>query len=477
MPNALNRPFSRVSFSRQFLLVSFLILLGGTVVIGLWLERQLESSAASRAAAIAAVYVESILVAQPWIRSTANAGCREMQAALDQLFVDGPLGRKVVRFKLWSGDGGILYSSDHAQIGRRFPVEGLLAAAFGGAVQARMSDLEDPDNVFERGRWPRLLEVYVPVRPGTEGTVVAVAEFYHSVENLGRDIRAAQLRGWLLVVVGAAAIYFLLLGLVRRASAVLLIQQRDLRRKVKELHHALAENEGMRERLRDAAAHTTTLNEQFLRRVAADIHDGPAQALSLALLRFEGLAQACTGCALTRSDARDDLKTVHGALCSSLDELRTIASGLRMPPGIEQLSLSGTARRAVRDFERKFAKTVEVEVDDETRGQTPEDAPLAVKITVYRVIQEALINGWRHGQGSTLRVRVHRVGAQVQVDVADEGPGFDPEAACASGRMGLAFMGERVRLLGGTFEIDSTPGHGTCIRARLPLSMDETVDA
>ncbi|MBI4754422.1 MAG: ATP-binding protein [Betaproteobacteria bacterium] len=477
MPTALNRPFSRVSFSRQFLLVSFLILLGGTVVIGLWLERQLEDSAANRAAAIAAVYVESILVAQPWIRSTVPAAGHDMQAALDRLFVDGPLRRKVVRFKLWRGDGSILYSSDHAQIGRRFPVEDLLAAAFGGAVQARLSVLEEPDNVFERSHWPRLLEVYVPVRPDADGAVVAVAEFYHSVENLGRDIRAAQMRGWLLVVVGAAAIYLLLLGLVRRASATLLIQSRELRAKISELHHALADNVGMRERLREAAAHTTTLNEQFLQRVAADIHDGPAQALALALLRFEELTGACSNCALSGRDVGYDLKTVHGALSSSLDELRTIAAGLRMPPGIEQLSLSDTARRAVRDFERKFAQTVEVDVDDAAADEAADEAPLAVKITVYRVIQEALANGCWHARGSAQQVRLRRVGGQVQVEVADYGPGFDPQAAPAGGRMGLAFMCERVRVLGGLFEIDSSHGHGTRVRARLPLSMDETVNA
>jgi signal transduction histidine kinase len=61
----------------------------------------------------------------------------------------------------------------------------------------------------------------------------------------------------------------------------------------------------------------------------------------------------------------------------------------------------------------------------------------------------------------------------VQISVIDDGDGFDPHSAAISGRLGLAFMRERVRLLGGIFEIDSTLGLGTSIRARLPLSTDE----
>ena len=66
---------------------------------------------------------------------------------------------------------------------------------------------------------------------------------------------------------------------------------------------------------------------------------------------------------------------------------------------------------------------------------------------------------------------------QVLITITDHGAGFDFQAAAVAGRLGLNFMRERVRLLGGTFEVDSAPGRGTCIRARLPLSTDEVIHA
>ncbi len=465
---ALNRPFSRLSFSRQFLLLSVLILVGGTLTIGLWLERQLETSAANRAAAITALYVDGILEAQLLERSAAGALTQETRESLDRLFVQGPLHHKVVRFKLWNPDGTVLYSSDHGQEGLRFPVTGHLAAALAGEMKSAMSILDEPQEIMEREHWPRLLEVYVPVH-GKDGRVTAVAEFYHSVENLGREIRAAQRRGWVLVVAGVAATYLLLLGLVRRASNTILGQRNDLRRKLDDLRLALDENERMRERLREAGARTTALNEQFLQRVAADLHDGPAQDMALALLRFETLVQACNPC---RLNAGGDVRTIHKALQSSLEELRAIASGLRMPPGTESLSLADMARRAVRDFERKSGATVETAID-----ATPGEASLALKITVYRLIQEALTNGWWHARGSAQRVRVGQEDGEVLVEVADQGPGFDPQSASSAGRLGLTFMHERARLLGGVLEVDAAPGRGTLVRARLPLTTDEVANA
>lgn len=467
-PTVAKRPFERVSFTRQFLLISAAVLVLGMLVMGAWLGRQIESSAVNRTAAIAAVYVESILAAQlrDWPKAGVIGG--EAHALLDRVFVDGPLRRKVVRFKLWDAGGRILYSSDHAQLGRRFAVEGPLAAAFAGTVQARISDLSEADNLPERERWPRLIEVNVPLRIGGRGEIVAVAEFYHSMENLDRDIRDAQRRSWGLVAATTLAIYLLLLGMVRRANDTILAQQRDLRLQLDQLRAALDDNDRMRARLREAGERTTALNEEFLHRIAADLHDGPAQTIAYALMRFDELAQAGGG-ASPPDDVAQGLRSIHGALDSSLRDVRKISSGLAIP-GIAELSLADTARRAVRDFERLSGQTVRTEIDESL-----EEAPLAVKIAVYRLLQESLTNSWRHAHGGAPKVRVQQTEGEALVEIADQGTGFDPLAAAVAGRLGLAFMRERVRLLGGIFEVDSAPGHGTRIRARLPLSAKETL--
>src|SRR3989304_835546 len=140
--------------------------------------------------------------------------------------------------------------------------------------------------------------------------------------------------------------------------------------------------------MRRCAPRTTALNERFLPRIAADLHDGPGQDLALALLRMESLAETCSACAVSEGrPVGEEFRTVHSALQSALADLRAVASGLRLPE-IDGLSLADTARRAARDYERKAGLHVGLEMDD-----VPEDGPLPVKFTLYRLLQESLANG------------------------------------------------------------------------------------
>lgn len=461
------RAFERVSLSRQFLLVSAALLLLSMAVVGSWLGMEIERSAVNRAAAVSAVYVESILAAQLRQDSGDAMATVAMHEALDRIFVSGPLHRKVVRFKLWDGDGAILYSSEHGQVGTRFAVDGPLATAFAGTVQARLSNLDEQDNLSERDHWQRLIEVYVPVRTDPQGPIVAVAEFYHATENIDREIRSAQRRSWVLVIVATLAVLLLLFGMVRRVDDTLLQQRDDLHSQLRQLRAALDENERMRTRLGEAGAATTALNERLLHRVAADLHDGPAQTLAFALMRFDEMVESCGQCAGKERTFSPDLHAIQGALRSSLDDLRDIAAGLGMP-GIAELSLAETAQRAVRDFERQSGIKIKAEIDG-----IPCESDLATKITIYRLLRESLWNSHRHAPGGVPRVRVWRDDEQVHIEITDSGSGFDTQAAARSGRLGLAFMQERVRLLGGDFELESAPGHGTRIRVGLPLSCGE----
>ena len=460
-PIPARRPFERMSFSRQFLLASSILLLAGMFIVGAWLSMEIERSSVNRTASIAALYVESILVAQLHPTPAGVTMLAGTHEAFDHIFLNGPLQRKVVRFKLWGMDGTILYSSDHAQLGQRFPVEGELAAAFAGEMQAHVSRLDEAGHEAERERWSRLLEVYVPVRAEGGNEVVAVAEFYYLTDTLMREIRQAQQRSWILVGVATLAIFLLLFVQVRRANDMIVQQRDDLSRQLQLLRVAFEENERMRTRLGEAGAATTALNEELLHRIAADLHDGPAQTLAYALMRLEEQVDATGG-------AHSERKIIHAALKSSLDELRNIAAGLGVP-GIADLTLTETAHRAVRDFERQTTLKVNTAIEDDLLTTS-----LATKITVYRLLQESLANSYRHARGGTPQVRVGHDAGQVVVEISDQGAGFDAETAAQSGRLGLAFMKERVRLLGGNYLLETAPGRGTRILARLPLGAKDT---
>jgi signal transduction histidine kinase len=461
--------FNRLSFSHQFLLAIIAVLLIGMVTVGLWVGHLIERNAINRTAAISATYLESMSAAELHEWPSSGTVSDETHKELDRIFVDGPLHREVLRFKLWDASGRIDYSNDHAQIGHIFPVKGRLAAAFAGTVQAQISDLKEIDNLPEQINWDQLLEIYVPIRSTTTGKVFAVAEFYLSVDNLKRDIRNAQERSWGLVALSTLAIYLLLYSLVRRATNTINEQQGDLRHQLQQLRTVLDENNHMREQLREAGVSTTALNEEFLLRIAADLHDGPAQTIAFALMRFDEFATTFKGYLSSQGEALQELNSIQNALQSSLRDVRKISSGLAIP-GMAEMSLADTAQRAVRDFERLSGQSINADID-----ATLGNAPLAVKITVYRLLQESLNNSWRHAPGGSPLVQVRQVDGQVSITITDHGAGFDPHAAAVAGRLGLAFMRERVRLLGGTFDIDSAPGHGTRIYAQLPLSTDEVI--
>ena len=456
-----------LSFSRQFMLAIIVVLLVGMFTIGSWMGQQIETSAINRAAAISAVYIESLSSAQLQNWRKGEIVSDEMRAVFDRIFIEGPMHREVLRFKLWDSSGRIDYSTDHSQIGLRYPLKKRLVAAFSGTVQAKISDLQENDNETEYALGLQLLQINVPIYTLAHDDIIGVAEFYLSVDNLKQEIHDAQKRSWILVGFSTTAIYLLLFGLVRRANNTIQAQERDLHDQLKLLRAALDENSHMREQLREAGVRLTALNEEFLLRIAADLHDGPAQTIAFSLMRFDELASTCHSCSSSPNIIEQDLPSFKHALQSSLGDIRRISSGLALP-GMEELSLADTARSAIRDFERLSGQTVRAEIDN-----APDTAPLSVKITVYRLLQESLNNCRRHAPEDTPLVQMQQTNGQVVLTVTDHGTGFDPHSAAVSGRLGLAFMRERVRLLGGIFEIDSTLGRGTCIRARLPLSTDE----
>lgn len=462
--------FTKLTLARQYMLVSLLVMLGGMLILGAWISRQIETAVTNRTAAVTALYVTSYI--SPYLQELATDDRLSAQnlAALETLLADTTLGQQIVSFKVWSPEGVIVYSPNPELIGQGFAMQGGLAQAFDGAVISEVSDLEKQEQTYERQQWDTLIETYAPARAVGSGEIIAVAEFYQTTAGLTAEIRAAQIRSWLMVGAVMATVYLLLAGIVGRASNTIVAQQNTLQANVQQLQTLLAQNDLLHERVRRAAGRTTALSEQYLRRISADLHDGPAQDLALALLRMESLADAFADAAsadAAQPAVQNDFQTVHAAIEAAMSELRTISAGLRLP-AIEPLSLSETIRRAVYDYEQKTDSAVVV-----TLGDLPDDAPLPVKITLFRFIHEALANGYRHAGGKGQTVHVYVSEATLYVEIMDAGPGFAPQTAVSHGRLGLVGMRERVELLGGQFELASKPGLGTAVRASLPLIMPE----
>jgi signal transduction histidine kinase len=357
-------------------------------------------------------------------------------------------------------------------IGKQFPVEEGLAVALGGNIFSELS-VRNADAQKEHGQpLPRLIETYTPIHEDRTGRVIAAAEFYERPDELDRLAGAAQRGSWMRVAATMMAMYLCLFLLVRRGSHTIATQQSELGDKVAQLTALNLQNGKLQARVIDAAERATALNENFLQRVSADIHDGPGQDLGFALMQIKNMEDSLAGAA---ADAQGQppqwasaLPQTKLAIESALKDLRALSADIELPD-IARLELADIAARVVRDLQVKTG----VAVDLQTRG-APVPASFRIKVALYRLLQESLANTVRHAAGSAARVLLTVTQQQLQVEVRDQGPGFDPAAAARKGRLGMRGMQQRVEVLGGVFELQSTPGAGTLIRVSLPLSAEST---
>jgi signal transduction histidine kinase len=453
-----------LSFSAQFLVLALVVLAAGMTALGAWAHVAIEEAVVSNTSAVTALYVDSFI--GPLVDDYAADG--EVSASgivdLDSLLTDTPLGDEIVSFKIWDRNGTILYSPNPDLIGQVFPMETDLEEAFTGDVVTAISDLGEPENVYERTQWETLIETYAPVRAQGSNLIVAVAEFYQLPDALNEEIRSAQITGWAIVGVATVIMYLALVGMVRRATRTIRTQHSELSRYVADLEETLEENRSLQRRIRGAASRTTTLNERYLTRVSADIHDGPAQGVALALLRIDDVAESV---GQGGNGMKEEILSLRNTLDSALGDLRSIAQGLRSPV-VDATGPCKAARRAVADFERNYDRTVIVRCDGEDVI-----APVATSITVYRVVQESLVNSFRHARADRVELRLERTPDQLTVTIEDDGVGFDLERPRSESRLGIAGMRERVEMIGGSFRIASVPGGGTTVSATIPLTSEK----
>ena len=344
----LARPLEAVrstSLAQRFLLANLLILLVAGLTVGVWVGDQLEHSIVDRTASVTGLYVESII--EPSVASLADGGTLTADeiATLDSHLANPPLADRVRSLRLWSEDGQVVYSPNGELIGQAFPVEGNLERAWQGEVMASMDDLSGDENAWERARWDRLLEMYIPVRERGSDRIIAVAEFYLPPGEIDQQVADARRMTWLLVTLAIVLSAVLLFGIVKRGSDTIRRQEMALGRQVNELTGLLEENATLSERVNSAAQRTTTLNERTMRRVSSDLHDGPGQMLSLAILRLDGLR---TRAAAGRPPGADELAEVEDALREAMTDMRGVAAGLRMPE-LAPLDVEAVATRAIRD--------------------------------------------------------------------------------------------------------------------------------
>jgi signal transduction histidine kinase len=208
--------------------------------------------------------------------------------------------------------------------------------------------------------------------------------------------------------------------------------------------------------------------ERRLMRLGFDLHDGPIQdvlalAADVRLLQQQVYPFILDDYRDQTSGRFDDLS---GRLVELDRQLREIAHSLETKSVISR-PLGEVLHREVDNFSERTGITAELEI----RGD-PDSLSSAQRITVFRAIQEALANVREHAGATTVSVRVRARRSAIELQIVDDGMGFEVERALAKaaqrGRLGLVGIGERVHMVGGSFEVESRPGGPTSLKITLP---------
>jgi two-component system sensor histidine kinase DegS len=196
-------------------------------------------------------------------------------------------------------------------------------------------------------------------------------------------------------------------------------------------------------------------------RLAQEIHDGPAQALSNAIFQVEYIDRVLDQ---DSRMAHTELRFLRDLLRRELGDVRSFITQLR-PPLLEQLGLDGAIADAVDTMKALMGLPIEVDL------QAPADRLAEAEQTVVlRVAQEALQNVRKHAAASRVTISSRMVGSDWNLEVRDDGRGFDVGAVASRGRrnFGLQFMRERAELIGARFEVRSRPVGGTVVVLSIP---------
>ena len=361
------------------------------------------------------------------------------QTAVDDVVVGRILSNSVVRVKIWSAGGRVVYSDDPAEIGRRYALSAdqhrLLR---NGGAEVEVTDLNRPENALDRQEG-RLIEAYTRIR--TPSGTPLLFEIYQRFGSVTADARRL-LKALAPPILGA-------IGLILIVQIPLFW---SLTRRLQRSHE---QREGL-------LANAVTSSRRERRRVASYLHDGPVQ--ELAGLAFS-LAPVADGAESRGADADAAVvRNVIGRLRSTVRDLRALLVDLH-PPILASAGLDAAIRDLVSPLAARGTK-VELRVHGQDRFD-PETQAL-----VYRVAQEAVRNVIAYADATNVSVEVDVVDSTARLLVADDGRGFGVDVRDrrrTEGHLGLSLVEELARQAGGSLTIDSHEGAGTRVWLEVPV--------
>ncbi|MFL6132046.1 MAG: sensor histidine kinase, partial [Nocardioidaceae bacterium] len=360
---------------------------------------------------------------------------RRLESAMRERIRDG----SIVHIKLWNPDGTVLWSDESSMIGHTYPIDEDDRELFGTTnATADVSTLDKKENVNEQASG-ELLEVYAGARDQTKRPIMF--EAYLPLDTLHRQ-EVAIITGVLPVGIGG----LLLFAIVVTPMAI------RLSRRVE--RHEAERSKMMR--------HALVASELERRRIAQELHDGVIQDLA-------GITFALPTVTASLPDdedgneARETVDSVTDLVQKDATALRSMLVELYPP----DLGGKGFAM-AVRDIARTASEqgvAVKVDVDPDLV------VPLDVATLAYRVIREGLRNVVKHARATAAEVRMRVESGRLDVIVADDGEGVDPDTTAERGHLGLQLLRDTVSDLGGTLRLGANEPRGAVLNVSIPMDL------
>ncbi|MFY0407779.1 sensor histidine kinase [Solicola sp. PLA-1-18] len=397
-------------------------------------EREADNDAAQQAGLLAETVVE------PALKDGISTGDPAAVAALDEAVRSQVLSDRIVRVKFWTPAGTIVYSDEPRLVGRTFDLgEEEREVLERPATRAEVTDLSEPENVYERGQG-KLLEVYRPVStPDGDRLLFEVYSPYDTVlarsGELWRGFSGITLTSLIALVVLLMPILWRLLDRLRAAQA----QREHL------LQQALDASDAER------------------RRIAATLHDGVVQELAATSFVVSGAA------AQARADGHPEigrsLDDAAGAVRTGINGLRSLLVDI-YPPSLEGTGLAQALTDLVEGYRtRDSVVTLDVAPSDHPRLHRDGER------LVFQVAQETVRNAVRHAGARRVDVRLRETADEVVLEVVDDGAGFDVDAVLADpapGHFGVRLLVDAARRGHADLDVITAPGAGTTWHLRVP---------
>jgi len=231
-------------------------------------------------------------------------------------------------------------------------------------------------------------------------------------------------------------------------------------REMQEVQTALRQEEHARATL---LHQVITVQEEERRRIARELHDETSQRLAALMLGCNTLELAVRK---DPEEAKEHFASLKGNLEGMLVEIHRLINDLR-PSSLDDLGL----KPAILSYGEQRLKPDKIELQLFETGIS-DRLPLPLETAIFRIIQESFTNTILHSKATRVNVWLTRTDGNLEVLISDNGSGFDPSILIQEGvgaRFGLLGMQERIRMLDGTFELNSAPGEGTLIRINVPL--------